>query len=124
MGEHLSGRKCLPQLSIQQGDTFLLNFEYKEDDIPAVLPEGYDLIAGIYDEKDTLIQSGKLSEGTIRLLENGLYQMTVTHESSLRIKDRVVLELTITDSELTVVDHASDVVYINGDYRRNNMLLR
>ena len=53
------------QLMIQQGDTFDLVFQYKENDTAMSLPSGYDLLVGIYDMMGKVLQVGRVSDGTI-----------------------------------------------------------
>ena len=112
------------EVTIQQGDTFSLQFEYKEDDVPLVIPEGYDLICGIYDSMGALIQYGKISEGTVVPYENGTYLIEISHESSMRMVGEVSIELTLVDTDGRFVDHASDIVYMSAEPRNNNQLIK
>lgn len=108
---------------LQQGDTFTLRFQYKENDTAADLPEGIDLIAALYDRKWNVLQSAKLSDGTIQSLNNHVYAMDVTHESSMNMTSVVYLEVSLANSSLTSVDHAKQIIQYEFETRKNNNLL-
>lgn len=108
---------------IQQGDTFTLTFQYKENDTATDIPSGIDLVAALYDRKWNVLQSGKLSDGSIRSLGNHVYAMDVTHEASMKMISVVYLELTLANADLTSVDHAKQIIQYEFETRKNNNLL-
>ena len=108
---------------IQQGDTFNLNFQYKENGTAVDVPSGYDMIAALYDRKWNPLQVAKISDGSLVNLGNHVYSMTVTHESSMKMVAVVYLELTIANTSRSSVDHAKQLVEFNFEARRNNNLL-
>lgn len=113
----------IPQ-PLQQGDTFTLNFQYKEDDVAMPLPSGYALVIGLWDSMGELIASGRTDDGTI--VQTGtpsIYGMDITHEQSVMMIGRVILEVTIIGANGEVVDNASEVVAIDFETRRNNRIL-
>ena len=110
-------------IMIQQGDTFSLVFQYKEDNIAMALPQGYDLIVGIYDQMNRLLKSASVSDGTIIENPNDTYSLPITHEECMKMIGQVTIELTIVDAERNIVDHASDIVMMSLEPRRNNALL-
>lgn len=110
-------------INIQQGDTFSIVFQYKEEGNAMELPAGYDLIVGIYDSVGELLKSARLSDGSITINKNGTYSMPISHEECMSMIGQVTIELTIADDKRDVVDHASDVVIMTIKPRRNNDLL-
>lgn len=109
--------------TIQQGDTFGIGFQYKEDNEPTALPEGYDLIVGIYSQMNQPLKVGKLSDNTIADNGGGSYTLSVSHAESMTMMGMVRMEITIADSERNVVDHASSTVMLSFEPRNNNDLL-
>lgn len=107
----------------QQGDTFKLRFKYKEDDVASDLPIGQGLVAALYDRKWNLLQSAKTSDGTLAYEGDHVYSMVVTHESSMKMISVVYLEITIATEDLSLVDHAKQIVEMTFDTRKNNNLL-
>lgn len=110
-------------MTIQQGDAFSLVFQYKEDGTARTLPTGYDLIVGIYGMTGTLLKSAKLSAGTITLRANDTYEMPITHQESMGMFGQVTMELTIKNADGSIIDHASNVVTMSFEPRKNNALL-
>lgn len=110
-------------MTIQQGDAFSLVFQYKEKGESTTLPQGYDLIVGIYGMDGTLLKSAKLSDGSITQRQNGTYEMRITHSDSMGMLAQVTMELTIKNADGSIIDHASNVVTINIEPRRNNALI-
>lgn len=110
-------------IMIQQGDTFDLVFQYKENDTAMSLPSGYDLLVGIYDMMGKVLQVGRVSDGTITASGNDTYTLRVTHEASMKMIGTVTLEITITNDDGTIVDHAQEIVEIHFDTRKNNALI-
>lgn len=110
------------ELPVQQGGVFWLAFSYKEDEEENTLPEGCEFLIGLWDAKGELIASFKTSEGQV--VENeGIYRIKITHEISKKIVGAAFMEITVYKPDLTVVDHATDIVKITFDQRRNNKLL-
>lgn len=110
-------------MTIRQGESFSLVFQYNEDDTAMALPQGYDLLVGIYDTKGNVLKSATISGGGITANANATYTMPITHEESMNMLGKVTIELTIFNDGHTVVDHASDVVVMTIEPRRNNALL-
>ena len=109
-------------LPVQRGGVFWLAFAYGEDDEQKQLPEGCGFLIGLWDNNGNLVASFKSSEGEV--IENdGIYRIKITHEVSKKIVGEVSMEITIYKPDLTVVDHATDIVRIIFDDRRNNKLL-
>lgn len=119
---------CNEILTIQQGETFELVFEYCEDEENVRLPEGYDLFVGIYNIKGDLVISGSLLNGSIiesaiGTHDSGLrytYSMNVSHEDSMLIVGKVSIEITIKNTDNVIVEHANEIVYIASEPRYNN----
>ena len=109
--------------ALQEGDTYTLLFQYKEDDVAMDLPSGYDMIVALYDNMGDVLQCGKVSDNTLSYVGNHTYGMDVTHAASMKAVGTAQLELTITNANRTVVDHASNVVGFRFSPRRNNNLL-
>lgn len=108
---------------LQQGDTYTLRFQYKEDNVATDLPEGIGIIAGLYDRKWNLLQSAKTSDGTLQSLGDHIYAMDVTHESSMKMTSTVYLEVSLANASLTSVDHAKQIIQYEFETRKNNSLL-
>ena len=108
---------------LQSGDTYTLKLTYKENGVAADLPAGQDLVAAFYDCKGNLVQSARLGDGTLQSLGNHIYAMELTHEASARMTGQAFLELTIATDDLSLVDHAKQVVEYWFEPRRNNKLL-
>ena len=108
---------------LQQGDTFTLRFQYKENGTSVDLPEGIDLIAALYDRKWNLLQSAKTSDGTLQSLGDHIYAMDVTHESSMKMTGTVYLEVSLASATLSSVDHAKQIIQYEFETRKNNNLL-
>ena len=111
------------QLMIQQGDTFSLVFQYKEDNTAMALPEGYDLIVGIYDPMSRPLKTGSVLQGSIVPIQDNKYSLPITHDECMKMIGQVTIELTIADAQRNVVDHASEIVTMSLEPRRNNTLL-
>ena len=110
-------------MMLQQGDAFSFVFQYKENGEAATLPQGYDLIVGMYNMAGSLVKSAKLSAGGITLLSDNTYEMSVTHSDSMNMVGGITMEITIKNADGSVVDHASNVLTFNFEPRRNNSLL-
>lgn len=108
---------------MQQGDSLLIRFKYKEGGMPTDIPREQDLIACLYDRKRGIVQSARLSDGTLRSIGDHAYEMSVTHESTARLVGKAFLELTIATEDLSFVDHAKQVVELYFETRANNEIL-
>lgn len=108
---------------IPGGNTYALSFQFMDGDNPVVLPQDYDLIVGIYDLYENLLKKGSYLEGSITLLPNNIYKLSVTHEESKKMEGQVIMEVTVANASRTVVAHSKDTVTIKVEYRRNNKLL-
>lgn len=110
------------EVPLRQGEVFWLAFAYGEDDEQMQLPEGCGFLIGLYDSQDNLVASFKSSEGQV--VENeGIYRIKITHEISKKIVGDVYMEITVYKPDLSVVDHATDIVKLIFAQRRNNKLL-
>lgn len=106
---------------VQQGDSFNLTVQYKEDGTATALPQGYDMIVGFYDSMGRMVKHSSLWDGTIVYNQNNTYTLSVTHEESMMMMGDISLEFTIRD--LHNVDHASDIIVIPFEPRKNNSLI-
>ena len=114
------------RITIMQGATYKLRFTYRENGYQVVVPEGYDMIAGVYTPKGQLVMSAKISNGGIvqdPKAEEPIYIWQVTHAQSAALSGAYILEVTVVDSNLTVVSHATSLVTLDFVERRNNSLL-
>lgn len=124
-----NGYLSMGGLPIQQGDTFGLKFQYKEDDTPMDLPEGYDMLVAIYDLMSKPIKVGRVSDGSILTnlpadeTETKTYTLPITHTESMTMMGRVEIEVTIYNANKTVVDSARQIVTLTFEPRRNISLL-
>lgn len=108
-------------LRMQQGDTRpLFIYYYGNNDNAKMIPEGYSIIAGFYDYTGRLLFSRTLTN-SIYLEREKCYRIMLSHEESMMMVGDVQLELTLTAQN--IVDHASDVVLISSEPRKNNDLL-
>lgn len=110
-------------IEFAEGETFGMLFEYSEDDVQMPFPKDFDLIVGFYDMAGVLLKAAKVSDNTITYNKNGICAMQVSHEESKRMKGRVFMELTVTDSQHNIVDHSVDIVKMVGRPRNNNRLI-
>lgn len=108
---------------LQQGDTFTLRFQYKEDSTASDLPSGYELIAALYDRKWNILASARTSDGSLVSEGNHVYSMDVSHESSMKMISVVYLEVTIAKGTESV-DHAKQIVQMDFETRKNNQFLQ
>lgn len=108
---------------LQQGDTFTLRFQYKEDSTASDLPIGYELIAALYDRKWNLLTSARTSDGSLVSEGEHVYSMNVSHESSMKMISVVYLEVTIAKGTESV-DHAKQIIQIDFETRKNNQFLQ
>lgn len=112
----------ISEVVIQRGNTFNIVMQYKEDGTPTQMPQGYDMVVGFYDGNGDLVKKASYTDGSINYADN-VYTLQVTHEESMAMVGRVTLELTIFDTDMDVVEHASEVIGIKFEERRNNGLL-
>lgn len=108
-------------IKIQQGDTFPLYIYYYggNDETPSPLPSGLYLMACLYDYKGELVSKYSTKDRSIRI-GFGYYKIDVSHEDSMKIVGSATLELTIVYDGNNVVDHASDIITILAEPRKNN----
>ena len=113
-----------------QGNTYKLRFTYKENGYVAYIPEGYSLIAGLYTPKGKLILSGRYptaGSGEVQITQDEnddyIYVMEVNHAQSLKLLGAVTLEVSVVDSQLQEVNHATSLVILDFVERHNNNLL-
>jgi hypothetical protein len=107
---------------IPKGNTFSVVFQYKEDGTPTQMPEGYDMVVGLYNYNGDVVIDARVSNGRLSF-EQDRYILKVTHEESLSIEGSATIELTIINSNLEIVEHASDVIDMVFKDRKNNMIL-
>lgn len=108
---------------LQEGDTHRLLFQYKEGGVAAELPEGHGMVCALYDRKWNPIASAKTFDGTLSDDGGGLYAMTIDHATSMLMTSTVYLEVTIATADLSLVDHAKQVVEFEVETRRNNKII-
>lgn len=119
-------------LVIPSGNTFYIAYQYhNEAGDEAPLPEGYDLIVGLYDSNGKLILDGSMAKKSITMsyvhdekgVPHWIYKMKVTHDISVKLSGRVSIEITIASDDRRVVKHSRNDVTITTQHRRNNALL-
>lgn len=110
------------KVKMQQGDTFTIAFAYKENNVSATFPSGYDIAAGFYDSSGKEIYVAKLSDGGIVAVPNtnDQFSMTVPHAASMMMNGKVTMELAIFDENKTFVDFASDNITFDFKTRKMN----
>ena len=113
-----------------QGNTYKLRFTYRENGTVAYIPEGYDLVVGLYTPKGQLVLSGRLnhpSGSDIHIVpdsnDNYIYVLEVDHEKSVGLVGAYILEVTVVDDNLNEVNHATSLVTLDFALRRNNDML-
>lgn len=122
MATYNTTKKETIPFTMQQGDTFNVIYQYKEDDVVTDLPEGYDILVGLYDKKGTMLAHGSYSGGEIQ--KSGTkYKMYVDHDTSMLLKGDVYMEITLKSSDDSFVDHTTEVVVIKFEERNNNDLI-
>lgn len=109
----------------QQGDAFPLYvyFDIKDGAEGDLIPEGWDLLAAIYDHKGDCVATYTTADGGIKPAYN-CYKIKVSHEVSVRLCDNAVLELTLINSNTGAVDHADRAVTMVFEPRRNNEFIK
>lgn len=108
------------KITIQQGDTFDVTFQYKEDNTSVAFPTGYDICAGFYDVSGTEVYVAKLSNGGIEQVSDDTFVMHVPHTASATMSGKIVMELAIYDEEKTFVDFSSDNITFTFQPRKMN----
>lgn len=114
------------RITIMQGSTYKLRFTYRKNGIQSVVPEGYDLIVGVYTTKGKLVLSAKLSDNDIIRDPNAvepIYIWQVSHEDSVNLVGAYNVEVTVVDDQLTEVYHCTSLVTLDFVERHNNQLL-
>ena len=114
------------RITIMQGNTYKLRLTYRENGYQCAVPQGYDMIAGLYTTKGQLVLSAKLSAGTIYRdpkAEEPIYLWEVSHADSVNLIGAYTVEVSVVDSNLTEVYHATSLVTLDFVERRNNSLL-
>lgn len=114
----------LTSMVIPLGNTFPLIFEYEDNGVVQPLPEGYHLIVGIWNYDNSLVISGSTKDGTIQPTQDDKYKMEIPHEVSMKMTTKVTIEMTIVNSDLTIVRHSSNMVSMVFEPRRNNALIK
>ena len=117
--KRLSRNEVIP---VPRGNTFRCVFKYKENGIAKEMPDGYDMIVGIYNYKGDVVIDASVSNGRLVFVQNS-YVLKVTHEESLSMEGSATMELTIINSNLEEVEHASDVIDMVFEDRKNNRIL-
>lgn len=114
------------RITVMQGATYKLRFTYRKNGYQSVVPEGYDLIVGVYTTKGKLVLSAKLSDGDIvrdAKVDEPIYIWEVSHEDSVNLVGAYNVEVTVVDDELTEVYHSTSIVTLDFVERHNNQLL-
>lgn len=110
--------------TLQTGDTFPLKLQYKDGNTVIPIERGYDVLVAFYDYKGNIITSGSINDGRLVYDENtSSYEMSITHDESLKMVGKVRVEVTLFSERLIVVDHADHVFALMFDNRDNNKLL-
>lgn len=118
-----SNNRCNGVLStMQTGDTYRVYVNFSVDGEPVELALDCDLIVGFYDTKKNPIVHGSLSGGRV-VGVGGQYYIEVSHEESLLMRGKVLMELTVTKANGTKVYHADKVVTIGFEPRNNNNII-
>lgn len=108
------------KITIEQGDTFTVEFVYKEDNVQTAFPEGYDIAAGFYDTAGNELYVARLMEGGIAQTSESTFAMNVPHYASATMKGRVTMELAILDENKSFVDFASENITFSFQQRKMN----
>lgn len=114
------------RIPITQGSTYKLRFTYRKNGIQSVIPEGYDLIVGVYTTKGKPVLSAKLSNGNIirdASAVEPIYIWKVSHEDSVNLVGAYNVEVSVVDEQLTEVYHCTSLVTLDFAERHNNQLL-
>lgn len=118
------------RITVMQGATYKLRFTYRRDGAVAYIPEGYNLIAGLYTPKGKLILSGRLNNPATNEIQitqdtndDYIYIMEFSHEQSVEFLGAVTLEVSVVDAGLNEVSHATSLVILDFVERRNNRIL-
>lgn len=110
------------EIIVSQGNTFTMTFSYKEDGVQKNLPDGYDMIVGLYDYTGKIVLDARVSNGRLSF-DGERYVLKVKHDESVLMIGFVTVELTIIDSNLDIVEHATDTIHLKFSQRNNNRLL-
>lgn len=87
------------------GDTFLIRYKHKENEILTDLPEGYDLLFGLRQEGNNTVIIYSYRNGEIENSERGIYVKRIDHKLSKTLSGTIVIEMVIYSRDGSVVLH-------------------
>lgn len=118
------------RITVMEGSSFKVRYTYRRNGAVSYIPEGRNLIIGLYTPKGKLILSGRLNnpgQNEIHITQDEnddyIYVMEFSHEHTVGLIGAFPLEVSVVDDNLDDVKHATSLVTFDFVERKNNSIL-